>query len=185
MLVQYIVQKRCQLTLLLGDWCYLPIFSTNYLLVVGIFLQNNTILWPKCHNSTIYRNIYQSTIVLEICRDLPLFGYSSSMNSNSIKKFLAIFSKNSSLWNPSYIANSNFTNSSFKKVVDLYIFPKQWQIDIYFGKQWYLSILTSFRQLAMLAKMAKYHCLLKYILIYHCFRNMQGSTIFLKLEFVA
>ena len=29
---------------------------------------------PKCHNSTVYQNIYQSTIVSKICRDLLFFG---------------------------------------------------------------------------------------------------------------
>ena len=36
--------------------------------------------WSKWHNSTVYRNIYQSTIVLEICEDLLFFGYSSLGN---------------------------------------------------------------------------------------------------------
>ena len=49
-------------------------------------LQNCTMcVGPKWHNSTIYRNIYQSTTASEICRNLPLFGYLNSMNSSSIK----------------------------------------------------------------------------------------------------
>ena len=42
------------------------------------------------------------------------------------KKFYEyIFSKNSSFWNLSFTANLSFTNSSFKKVVDPYIFQEQ------------------------------------------------------------
>ena len=48
----------------------------------------------------------------------------------TIKKFLEnlkyIFSKNSSFWNSSFTVDSSFTNSSLKKVVHHYIFPKQW-----------------------------------------------------------
>ena len=69
------------------------------------------------------------------------------MNMSSIKSFRtnlkAIFSKSSSLWNSSTMENSSSPNSSTQKVVDPYIFPKQWQIDIFFGKQWYLAILAA------------------------------------------
>ena len=74
---------------------------------------------------TVYRNIYQFATISKIYRDLPLFWYLSLENSSFpwylsfIKKFSAnlnaIFSKNSSSW-----------NSSIQKMVDPYIFPKQW-----------------------------------------------------------
>ena len=55
-------------------------------------------IWPKWHNITIYWNIYQSTTVSEICKDLPLFEYLSlgnlsfswylsSINSSTMEKF--------------------------------------------------------------------------------------------------
>ena len=67
-----------------------------------------------------------------------------SGKSSSIKIFSAIlnaiFLKNSTLWNLSTIQNSIFPNSSTKKVVDPYIFPKQQYIHIYiyiyFHEQW-------------------------------------------------
>ena len=104
-------------------------------------LLENSLPGPKWHNSTVYRNIHQFITVLEICRNLPLFGYSnlgnssfpwysSFMNSNSIKNFpanlITIFSKNSSLWNSSIMENLSFSNLSTQKVVDSYIFSKQW-----------------------------------------------------------
>ena len=118
------------------------------------------IVYPgqKWHNSIVYGNIYQSITVSKMCRDLLLFGYlslgnlsfswySSFMNSGSIKNFpanlITIFSKNSNLWSSSTMKNSSSPNSSTQKVVNPYIFPKQWQIDIFFGKQWYLAILAA------------------------------------------
>ena len=81
----------------------------------------------KWHNNIVYRNIYQFTTILEICMDLPVFGYLSLGNSSfswylsSIKKFIAnlkaIFPKNSST-----IKNLSFPNLSIQKVVDSYIF---------------------------------------------------------------
>ena len=81
----------------------------------------------------LFLKIFCNLPLFEICSDLPLIGnsslenlsfswYSSSRNLSSIKNSMAnlkaIFSKNSSFWNSSYTANSNFINSSFKKVVD-------------------------------------------------------------------
>ena len=47
-----------------------------------LLTQTTSAFRPKLHNSIVYRNIYQSITVSEICRDLPLFGYSSLGNSS-------------------------------------------------------------------------------------------------------
>ena len=39
----------------------------------------------KMYNSIVYRNIYKFITVLEIFRDLPLFGYSSLENSSTME----------------------------------------------------------------------------------------------------
>ena len=49
--------------------------------------------WP---NTTVYRNIYQSTIVFEVCRYLLLSGYSSLGNSSSIK--LSFWKNSFQIW---------------------------------------------------------------------------------------
>ena len=112
---------------------YCTLKKNIYIYICRTFMNQRTqeeSCWP---NTTIFENILQSTIVFEICRDLPLIEnsslgkssfpwYSSSMNSSFIKNstanLKAIFSKNSSFWNSSYTINSSFANSNFKKVVD-------------------------------------------------------------------
>ena len=69
-----------------------------FTLIMHVNAQNTNIqtlytvfMGPKWLTTIVYQNIYQFTIVLEICRDLPLFGYSSLGNSSIMRYLSSIY----------------------------------------------------------------------------------------------
>ena len=98
--------------------CYFSLFShffhVYFCVVSFLFVRKNSQIAP------FSQIMLQSTTVSKICKNLSLFGYSSLAKSSfpwyssTIKNFQNF---------PEYIFSKN---SSFKKVVDPYIFPKQW-----------------------------------------------------------